>query len=172
MIEQTNSHQGNPNPDNHRQHSHSRSQSFSHPPRRPFPNDFDDHFATTQNPENPFNLLTIDFDAFPNMPDTPQETINLSPSNDDLADIDWTQALFRDSTLPEMDLSVSGPFGGPETLQSEQQVQESEQEQDLFAFTLKDEEENDGPDLRHLSNGNITGDLDRDLGFQTGDEGF
>lgn len=174
MNEQAHHQQRNPSPDNPRQYSHSRSQSFSHPPRRPFPNDFDDHIATTENHENPFNLLTIDFDAFPTMPDTPHEIVNLnlSPSNDDLADIDWTQALFRDSTLPEMEPSGPGPFGGTEAHQSEQQARESEQEQDLFAFTLKDEEENDGPDLRHLSNGDITGDLDRDLGFQTGDEGF
>lgn len=99
------------------------------------------------------------------MPDTPHETINLSPSKDDLADIDWTQALFKDSTLPELETSGAAPFGGPETCPSEQQAHESEQEQDLFAFALKDEEEDDGPDLRHLPNGNITGDLDRDLGL-------
>lgn len=164
-TEQTDHQQRKLSSNNHRQYSRSRSQSFSHPPRRPFPNDFDDHFATAQTPESPFNLLTIDFDAFPNIPDTPNETINLPPSNDDLADIDWTQALFRNSTLPDMEPSGSGTFGGLETHRSEQHAQESEQEQDIFAFTLKDGEDQDGPDLRHLARGNITGDLDRDLGF-------
>jgi hypothetical protein len=148
---------------------HQREPSTSTPPyeanpdRRPFPNDFDDHFAETSNPENPFNFFTIDFDTFPNMSNTPEPT----PSND-LDGIDWTQALFRGS-LPELEKDSPFDRKSQEQHQEQDQDQELEQEQDLFAFALKDDEDHPRPATAHHD---ITGDLDRDLGFQTGDEGF
>lgn len=138
----------------------------------------------TDNPGNPFNLLSIDFDPFSDVPETPDKIVSLSPSNDDLADIDWTQALFRGTSLREVGQTGIESLGEPihrrdqnqyQHQQIQEQGQEQEQEQDLFAFALRDEEEEEegsGPGLRHHSNGDITGDLDRDLGFQTGDEGF
>lgn len=181
--------------------------------RRPFPNDFDDHFAVPNTPippsdENPFSFLTFDFDSFPALSSPPTNTTPhanstntnghshhipstketaLSPTTD-LDAIDWTQALFRNTSLPELDKpsadiftsNASGPSsssgsGPPRTQSLAQQIGEPEAEQDLFAFTLKDDDDS-GPQFRHHStghgHGDITGDLDRDLGFQTGDEGF
>lgn len=164
-------------PDIFFEQSRSRSQSYSHPTRRPFPNDFDDYFAATDD-EPPFNFLSIDFDAFPDISDIPGQTTNLTPLTDDLADIDWTQALLGGTTsLPELDQSNSG---FPHELASGRGAhrngiyldqQDHDQEQDLFDFALKDESD-DGGGLRHHSNGDITGDLDRDLGFKNGEEGF
>ncbi|KAJ5300471.1 uncharacterized protein N7443_005473 [Penicillium atrosanguineum] len=141
----------------HRKQSTHGSPSNSNPPRRSFPNDFDDHFAETTSPENPFNFFTIDFDTFPIMSNTTEPP--LSPSHD-LDGIDWTQALFR-GNLPELD--KDSPFERKNNTQQEQ-----EQEQDLFAFALKDDDGMRSATAHH----DITGDLDRDLGFQTGDEGF
>jgi hypothetical protein len=150
------------------EHQHSRKQSTyespsnSNPSRRPFPNDFDDHFAETTSPDNPFNFFSIDFDTFPNMSDTPVPEPPISPSHD-LDGIDWTQALFR-GTIPETE--KDSPF---ERKQNTEHEREREQEQDLFSFALKDDDEG----MRHATaHHDITGDLDRDLGFQTGDEGF
>lgn len=131
----------------------------SHETHRPFPNDFDDHFAETSTPTNPFNFFSLDFDTFPNMSNTLEQDI--SPSNE-LDSIDWTQALFR-GTLQESDKDT--PFD-----QAKEHSQEREQAQDLFAFPLNDDGDSGlRPATAHHD---ITGDLDRDLGFQTGDDGF
>lgn len=171
IHEQTHHHETVSSTEAPRGHSQPRQNSTSHSPRRPFPNDFDDHFATASNNETPFNLLALDFNTFP---DTPNSTGNLpllTPSNDDLADINWTQALFRGDP---MDQSGSGSFTGPEHHgQAGNGERDQDQEQDLFVFALKDEVGGSGgPALRQHSDGDITGDLDRDLGFQTGDDGF
>lgn len=176
--------------------------------RRPFPNDFDDHFAVPNNPipasdENPLSFLTFDFDSFPGLSSPPSNTSPFANPNSisnghshhipsakeittDLDAIDWTQALFRNTSLPDLDkpsaniFTTSGPSpgsgSGPHRTQSlAEQIGESEAEHDPFAFTLKDGDDS-GPQYRHHStghgHGDITGDLDRDLGFQTGDEGF
>lgn len=162
--EQTHHHPRKSSTEAPRDHSQPRPHSTSHSPRRPFPNDFDDHFATASNNENPFNLLAIDFDTFPDTLNSSNNLSLLTPSNDDLADISWTQALFRGEP---MDQSGFGP-----DLHEQQRDDGRDQEQDLFAFALKDEEGGGGPGLRHHSDGDITGDLDWDLGFQTGDDGF
>ncbi|KAJ6104122.1 hypothetical protein N7523_010442 [Penicillium sp. IBT 18751x] len=142
----------------YRKQSTYESPSNTNPSRRPFPNDFDDLFAETTSAENPFNFFTFDFDTFPNISSTPEPA--LSPSND-IDSIDWTQALFR-GHLPELD--KDSPF---ERKQSSQQ--EPEQEEDPFDFALKDDDNGMGHTTAHHD---ITGDLDRDLGFQTGDEMF
>jgi hypothetical protein len=170
--------------------------------RRPFPNDFDDHFAVSNTPippsaENPFTYLTFDFDSFPGLSSPPSSTnpntntntntrnpikdINLSPTTD-LDAIDWTQALFRNISVPALDkpTDTTDVFSsdGPHRTQS-LAPQVSEPEQDLFAFSLKDDDEAGGGFRHHSTghghghgHGDITGDLDKDLGFQTGDEGF
>lgn len=190
-------------PHQHRKPSTERLPEQTHPSRRPWPNDFDDHFMTTDAAENPFCFPNIDFDSFPTVPEeSPENTINLSPSTEDLDNIDWGQALFRGASLPELDRSGSGSNPGsqggtgdrtgnrtgsfdgqPRRLshihhnhihQEHDQEQGQEQEQDLFTFALKDDEVDGVSGLRHTStgHGDITGDLDRDLGFQTGNDGF
>lgn len=146
--------------------------------RRPFPNDFDDHFAVTEtNPtpstDNPFNFLNIDFSTFPNFSDQPSQEINISPSNSDLEGMDWTQALFRgSSTIPDLEKDLFGDASSnTNRTQSVPNPQaESQEEHDLFPFAMKDDHGSRHHSASHVSG--ITGDLDRDLGFQTGDEMF
>ncbi|KAJ5109701.1 hypothetical protein N7532_002346 [Penicillium argentinense] len=135
--------------------------------RRPFPNDFDDHFAITENidstsADNPFSFLNVDFDSFPNATDPSINTErNLPPSNEDLDELDWTQALLRGTSIPDLEKDLFQGDPHPVSIPS-QQVQG--EELDLFSFALKD----DGGGERHDSAGHasgITGDLDRDLGF-------
>ncbi|KAJ5893078.1 hypothetical protein N7504_009769 [Penicillium tannophilum] len=148
-----------------------------HQTHRPFPNDFDDHFAAVTAPgdNNPYNYLSVDFN-FPDLAD-PTSTRNtqpmeISPPAEDLDDLDWTKALFQGTSLPELD--KLGSFDQQRRAQhntSQCHEQEQEQEQDIFSFALKDNDFDDGS--RHRSgHADITGDLDRDLGFQTEDEMF
>ncbi|KAJ5233347.1 uncharacterized protein N7469_005113 [Penicillium citrinum] len=151
-------------------------------PRRSFPNDFDDHFAVTENStmditsETPFSYLNIDFSAFPNVADPPTQDINLSPSHNDLDSMDWTKALFSESSaIPERDEDLFTRDGRNSNDKGQTQSihqQEQGEERDLFSFT---DGFGDGVQGRHHSLAHasgITGDLDRDLGFQTGDEIF
>ncbi|KAJ5175612.1 uncharacterized protein N7482_001489 [Penicillium canariense] len=151
--------------------------------RRPFPNDFDDHFAVSNtSTENPFSFMSFDFDSYSSpgisSPPTSANTHNPSTKNlhlsptQDFDSMDWTQALFRGTSLSELDKG-NGGFDGPHRTQSPAQHPQGGQEQDPFDFTLKDDEDGAGQ-YRHCSSGHgdITGDLDKDLGFQTGDEGF
>lgn len=151
-------------------------------PRRSFPNDFDDHFAVTENStmditsETPFSYLNIDFSAFPNVADPPTQDINLSPSHNDLDSMDWTKALFSESSaIPERDEDLFTRDGRNSNDKGQTQSihqQEQGEERDLFSFT---DGFGDGVQGRHHSLAHasgITGDLDRDLGFQTGDEMF
>lgn len=197
---------GNNHNHNH-QHNLNTTSPSQHDPsqnaRRPFPNDFDDHFAVSNNPispsaENPFTFLTFDFDSLPGMSPSPPTNINtnmhthrnthpaqdlkLSPTTD-LDSMDWTQALFRgpDHSVPDLDVGTGADIFGPRDSESSRRTQSlalsqpqqpSETENDPFAFDESDAQ------FRHHSagsgrgHGDITGDLDRDLGFQTGDEGF
>ncbi|KAJ5096337.1 hypothetical protein NUU61_005693 [Penicillium alfredii] len=141
-----------------------------------FPNDFD--FATPNNTtdSNPFNFLSMDIDSFPDLhvSNEPQIT-TISPTAQDLDNIDWAQELFRETDLPEVDVSRGDDHHRRQSLYNESE--EQEQEQDLFTFTLKDDDDHpSGITQRHQSishaKPDITGDLDRDLGFQTGDEIF
>lgn len=144
----------------------------SHPKRRPFPNDFDDHFATTNaTTDNPFSFFSVDFNAFSHAEDSEPNGEDTSPSNHDLDNMDWAQALFKGTTLPELD--GAGTFDARPRTQSMSYPQ-SGQKQDPFNFHLDDD--HDRGSTRHhsisLGKADITGDLDRDLGFQTGDEMF
>lgn len=148
--------------------------------------------------ENPFTFLTFDFDSIPGMSPSPPtnsstttnmhthatQDLNLSPVAD-LDNMDWTQALFRgpDPSVPDLDTGTGADIFGPrdsegsrrtQSLAMSQPQQPNETENDPFAFDEPDTQ------FRHHSagsgsghgHGDITGDLDRDLGFQTGDEGF
>ncbi|KAJ5698155.1 hypothetical protein N7462_000160 [Penicillium macrosclerotiorum] len=149
----------------------------TNPSHRPFPNDFDDHFMATDsssNADNPFSFLDIDFDTFPNVAGSDPKSLNI-PSNQGLDSIDWTQALFQGTSLPDLENSNSFETQRRTQGMSHNSQSGQDQEQDLFAFALKDDIEGESHLSSHSSghvNGNITGDLDRDLGFQTGDEGF
>ncbi len=81
--------------------------------------------------------------------------------------------------MPDLDTGTGADIFGPrdnegsrrtQSLAMSQPQQPSETENDPFAFNEPDAQ------FRHHSaghgRGDITGDLDRDLGFQTGDEGF
>ncbi|KAJ5632132.1 hypothetical protein N7490_008471 [Penicillium lividum] len=140
--------------------------------QRPFPNDFDDHFAAeiAPNDSNPYNYLNIDFDL-PDIEDSTTCTtqpMEISPPAEDLDALDWTKALFQGTTLPELDKYKSLDPQRP----AQQNISQGElEDQDLFAFALKDDDYDNV--LAHQSgHGDITGDLDRDLGFQTEDEIF
>lgn len=172
-------------PDQHQHQNQNQNQNH----RRPFPNDFDDHFAVTEEinvntptAEYPFNFfLNIDFDSFPNATDQPNKESNPSPTGDlemdlDMGTMDWTQALFKGGSIPELGKdSFDADARRTQSLSHNQQGVNQDgnpgsEEQDIFSFALKD----DGGG-RHHSAGHasgITGDLDRDLGFQTGDEMF
>lgn len=152
--------------------------------RRPFPNDFDDHFAITEtnlNPgpsgDSPFNFLNIDFSTFPNFAEQPTQDINLSPSNNDLEGMDWTEALFKgSSTTSDLEKDLFGESGAnADTNRRTQSVPnhqgEGQEELDLFPFAMKVDHGSRHHSASHVNSG-ITGDLDRDLGFQTGDEMF
>lgn len=134
--------------------------------RRSFPNDFDDHFATTSTTDNPFSFLSVDFDAFSHIEDNAKNSSSLSPSTHDLESMDWAQALFRGIALP--DPEDAGSFDERPRTQS-MYYQHGGQQEDPFNFDLEDDHDR-GP-MRHHSisvgNADITGDLDHDLGFQT-----
>jgi hypothetical protein len=175
---------------NGRSHSQQHNLTTTSPPnnttsqntRRPFPNDFDDHFTVSNIPispstENPFPYLSFDFDSFPDLSPAPTTTnphtnthapttkdINISPATD-LDSIDWTQALFRNSDL-DKHADIFNSDGPRRTQSLAQQVHEPEQDQDqdqdLFAFTLKDDDEigaggvgggDSGAQFRHHSTG-------------------
>ncbi|KAJ5981721.1 hypothetical protein N7522_013349 [Penicillium canescens] len=137
-----------------------------------FSNDFDQFVDPNTVDNNPFNYFSIDIDSFPDIP-TPTanpntDGNNISPTTAQDDNLDWTRDLFRDTDL--------GQFGKTQSFES-QKAPQHEQEQDLFSFGLK-EMDNDlpGTHSRHQSMSDarpgITGDLDRDLGFQSGDDMF
>lgn len=149
---------------------------LSHQPNQhqnPFSNEFDEQFKTPKTTsENPFAFLSVDFNAFPNIPDstTPEPSSMLSPTYG-LDDLDWTQALFPGTPReePQKDDLFDRPHG-----QNFLQRQDGGRDpsSDPFDFVLPDVETNH--EARHHSVGHagITGDLDRDLGFHTGDDMF
>lgn len=112
----------------------------------------------------------------------------MSPSND-LDSMDWTQALFGGLGM-KGDYEKASPGGngaGVGRTQTQTQTQNmmnqgTQEEQDLFSFTVDEDQSGsagagagggDPGGTNHSSHvSGITGDLDRDLGFQTGDEMF
>ncbi|KAJ5806826.1 hypothetical protein N7474_010418 [Penicillium riverlandense] len=152
-------------------------------------------FPSTTN-DSPFDFLSLDADLFSNLVSPPSGLTNtntymnnpqnttISPSNAaDLDSIDWTQELFRndDNNLRN---HLHNTNDGK---QSQTQDLEMHDQEDLFSFALDDDQNNDhdmilsgsggGSHQRQYSTSShhhhppdITGDLDKDLGFQTGDE--
>jgi hypothetical protein len=136
-----------------------------------FPNDFDQFADPNTVDNNPFNYFSIDIDSFPDIP-TPvtrsnNEGNNISPTAQDDS-LDWAQDLFRDTDM--------GQYGKTQSFEL-QKTPQQEQEQDPFSFGSQEMDNNlPGTHSRHQSTSDarpgITGDLDRDLGFQSGDDMF
>ncbi|KAF7714750.1 Cutinase transcription factor 1 beta [Penicillium ucsense] len=157
--------------------------------RRSFPNDFDDHFALpTHNlspgSENPFSYLSFDFNSFLDIPSPststekgPLQSLNFSPSAD-LDGIDWAQAFFRSTPLAEPGNpgeAVNYKRSPPIQNQSQSDREAETATSDMFSFPIDVEEDRSvNREYGAFSGGlkNITGDLDRDLGFQSEDERF
>jgi hypothetical protein len=141
-----------------------------------FPDDFDQFDDPNSVDNNPFNFLSIDIDSFPDIP-TPQNSnrnnpdeMNISPHAQDPDAIDWTQELFRDTDLHQF--SHAETFSGLQRTNESQQVQDD----DLFSFMKDANEITPGGHSQHQhvndTRPEITGDLDKDLGFQSGDDMF
>jgi hypothetical protein len=141
-----------------------------------FPNDFDQFDDPNSVDNNPFNYLTIDIDSFPDIPTPHNQTthndsdeMNISPHTHDPDPVDWTQELFRDTDMHQF--SHAELFGEPQKTNQSQ-----DQEDDLFSFMKDSNEHTPGSHSQHQSENNarpgITGDLDKDLGFQSGDDMF
>ncbi|KAJ5273847.1 hypothetical protein N7478_008972 [Penicillium angulare] len=139
--------------------------------RRSFPNDFDEHFAAAPSAEdnNPFNYLSLDFDSFRGVVDSNRSyniIDNMEISQENLDDIDWTTALFQGTSLPELDKAAptTGQFGQHQQVRGVHRSHQP-QEDDMFDFSLKDDDAGFPKNQPISYNRNITGDLDRDLGF-------
>jgi hypothetical protein len=128
---------------------------------------------------NPFNFLSIDIDSFPDIQTPPNQN---NPSNSDKPymssppqdqdTIDWAQELFQDTDVNHY--SNTEIFRKPQKTTSPQDQEKSHH--DPFSFNLEDTDDVRSVHSRHQSLNDtrpeITGDLDRDLGFQSGDEMF
>ncbi|KAJ5496274.1 Transcription factor [Penicillium fimorum] len=142
-----------------------------------FPNDFNPYSDPNIIDNNPFNFLSIDIDSFPdihtsinqknpNYPDKPY----ISPPPQDQDTIDWAQELFQDTDVNHY--SNTEIFGKPHKTTPPQDQEQSHL--DPFSFTLDNTDDVRSVHSRHHSMNNarpeITGDLDRDLGFQSEDD--
>lgn len=91
--------------------------------------------------------------------------------------MDWTEALFKgSSTTSDLEKDIFGESGANADENRRTQCvpnhqAEGQEERDLFPFAMKDDHGGRHHSASHVNSG-ITGDLDRDLGFQTGDEMF
>lgn len=156
---------------------------FSQPSRPSFPNDFDDQLASitpnttttssNNNNSNSLNFLAMDIDPFSALHSLDTTTtsdtsnINISLTDPNLDNIDWIQELFREDNQGTL-FPDSRPFEENRTKGHHlSQQQQQDQEQDLFAFTLEDDIGCGSQQHRSISlaHGDITGDLDRDLGL-------
>ncbi|KAJ5338955.1 hypothetical protein N7452_005683 [Penicillium brevicompactum] len=143
-----------------------------------FPNDFDQFDDPNSVDNNPFNFLSIDIDSFPDIPSSSNlasfnntDATNISPHTQNPENIDWAQELFRETDMHQFSHTES--FDEHITPQSLQ----SPQSHDNFPFDLKHTGEF-LPQVEHRENSThstrpgITGDLDKDLGFQSEDDLF
>lgn len=143
-----------------------------------FPNDFDQFDDPNNVDNNPFNFLSIDIDSFPDIPTSANpmdfnnaDPMNVSPHTQDPETVDWAQELFRETDMNQ--LRHTEAFGELHTANQTQDTPEHE----TFPFTLEGADDiMSQVDIRHQSTTSarpdITGDLDRDLGFQSGDDMF
>lgn len=148
----------------------------THKPTPPlFPNEFDQYADPGNSDNNPFQFFSIDIDSFPDLhspfspanPNKPNDPY-MSPPSQDQDSTDWAQELFRETDLKQ--------FENTRRSDSRPYKDQGEQNLDPFSFTLKDTDEIGSSHSRHQSMNdvrpNITGDLDRDLGFQSEDDLF
>ena len=152
----------------------------THEPAPPlFPNDFDQYSDLGIIDNNPFNFLSIDIDSFPDIQTPPnptkpnnQDKPYISPPPQDQDTIDWAQELFQDTDLNQY--SNTEVFPKPE--KTTPPLDHDQTHHDPFSFSLKDTDDIRSVHSRHQSMNDarleITGDLDRDLGFQSGDDMF
>ncbi|KAI9043553.1 transcription factor domain-containing protein [Aspergillus affinis] len=135
-------------------------------------NNLNDHFNSTMPPSgspyedtNPFLRTDLfDFDIEPNfsLPSNNNNDNNSTPNNP-LFGLDWMQDLLRDpDSNPE-----SNPNPEPELNFNYPSSPMEDHTRDMFSFTDKQEPRS----LGH-NNTDITGDLDKDLGLNSGDEMF
>ncbi|CRL23322.1 Transcription factor, fungi [Penicillium camemberti] len=152
----------------------------THEPAPPlFLNDFDQYSDLGIIDNNPFNFLSIDIDSFPDIQTPPNATKSnnqdkpyISPPPQDQDTIDWAQELFQDTDLNQY--SNTEAFHKPE--KTTPPLDHDQTHHDPFSFTLKDTDDIRSVHSRHQSMNDarpeITGDLDRDLGFQSEDDMF
>lgn len=152
----------------------------THEPAPPlFTNDFDQYsdFGIIDN--NPFNFLSIDIDSFPDIQTPPnptkpnnQDKPYISPPPQDQDTIDWAQELFQDTDLNQN----SNTEAFPKSEKTTPPLDHDQTHHDPFSFTLNDTDDIRSVNSRHQSMNDarpeITGDLDRDLGFQSEDDMF
>ncbi|KAJ5121085.1 uncharacterized protein N7515_009046, partial [Penicillium bovifimosum] len=142
----------------------------THEPAQPLFSDFNEYADPSSVDNNPFNYLSIDIDSFPDFDTLTATNSNTadktytSPPDQDQNPTDWAQELFPDTGLNKYN----------DTRKLQQRNIQSDH--DLFSFSLKEANNGSPSHSRHLSisdgRADITGDLDRDLGFQSGDDIF
>ncbi|CAG8903159.1 unnamed protein product [Penicillium egyptiacum] len=161
-------------------HRRNTSKETTHEPPPPlFSNDFDHYADLGDIDNNPFNFLSIDIDSFPDIqtPPDPMKPNNadkpyMSPPPQDQDTVDWAQELFQDTNLNQY--SNTETFCEPE--KTTPPLDQYQNNQDPFSFTLKDTDDVHRMHSRYQSiseaRPEVTGDLDRDLGFQSEDDMF
>jgi hypothetical protein len=161
-------------------HQRNSSKETTHEPAPPlFPNDFDRYTDLGDIDNNPFNFLSIDIDSFPDIqtPPNPMKPNNtdkpyISPPPQDQDTVDWAQELFQDTDLNQYSNAEAFREPGKTTPPLDQ----DQTNDDPFSFTLNDRDDVRPVHSRHQSTNEarpeITGDLDRDLGFQSEDDIF
>ncbi|KAI1833075.1 transcriptional regulator family: Fungal Specific TF [Penicillium roqueforti] len=150
----------------------------THEPAPPlFPNDFDFDSDLGIIDNNPFNFMSIDIDSFrdiqtPPNPNNNQDKPYISPPPQDQDTVDWAQELFQDTDLNQY--SNTETFRMPE--KATPPLDQDQNNHDAFCLTLNDTDDFHPMHFRHQSMNDarpeITGDLDRDLGFESGDDMF
>ncbi|KAJ5782099.1 hypothetical protein N7457_003873 [Penicillium paradoxum] len=149
------------------------------PPPPLFPNDYDQYSGFIGVENNPFNFLSLDVDFFPDIlsfanpsNDKTPDNQYISPPPQDQESTDWAQELFRDTDLTQF--GNLDTFGKPQNTKPRADQDQEEHDLDPFSFALKDADY--VSPSRHQSTSDtragITGDLDRDLGFQSEDDMF
>lgn len=148
------------------------------PAQPTLPIDFDHYSDLSIIDNNFFNYLSIDIDSFSDIqtpnpmkshnPDKPY----LSPPPQDQDTIDWAQELFQETDLNQY--SNTEAFRNPE--KTTPPLDRDPNYDPSFYFTLRDTDNFGSVHSRHQSmndaRSEITGDLDRDLGFQSDDDMF
>ncbi|KAJ5951705.1 uncharacterized protein N7479_010118 [Penicillium vulpinum] len=144
-----------------------------------FPSDFNHYLNPNIIDNNPFNFLSIDIDSFPDISTSPDPANSnnagkpyISPPRQDQDTVDWAQELFQDTDVNHYSNTEIFPRPQKATPPKDQ----DQTHNDPFSFNLEDTDDIRTVHSRHRSINNgrpeITGDLDRDLGFQSEDDMF